>query len=288
VREAVESDSEYPNINPLADFTLGLQYEPEWLGRYTALRDKARLPATPFQHTLIVSTDPWRRTLDALFWAFETDPHAFRLSTHWNGERFTYVITNGIFAKQGASNAVRLASGLSLGRPNLRRCTINVLVRGSNAQGEKYRDEVRSQQKRAGDEVSARRLDLLRRAVDHVERHSDDSVRQLLSRLAQFNPYDDHRLTTAVFNHLATLYAGATGTGAADEFVALVAPILDTARDDSLAADSPEDSVPDAGWDYWLGKYRECLDALRASFGLPGHFFRGDQRIVSSAIPCAE
>lgn len=87
-----------------------------------------RLSATPFRHTLLVSANPATRTLDAVFWAFETDAHAFRLSSEWSGGQFTFVMSNGILVGQEASQAVRLDGGYLLGKPTNLRCRMRVLL----------------------------------------------------------------------------------------------------------------------------------------------------------------
>lgn len=130
------------------------------------------------------------------------------------------------------------------------------------------------------DEISEIRRGLCRQAVNYVERSCDQYVQEQLSRLARLNPNGDHRLTSAVHSHLAVLFAGVTDTeGAANRFLDIIIPILDQAENDELASASQADEAPAQGWSYWLAKYRECLDAVRVQFGLPGHFFSGRRRV---------
>jgi hypothetical protein len=86
IREVVEADSDGKPTEPLADYSLGLQYDQDKLDLCEKLRADAGLPSQPFRHMLIVSANYATRTLDAVFWAFETDPHAFRLTRGWQGD----------------------------------------------------------------------------------------------------------------------------------------------------------------------------------------------------------
>ncbi len=121
VRGVVESDADEPNLDQLADFSLGLQYELRYIALYEELRKVTGVQKSMFDHTLIVSADPPHHTVDAVFWAFETDPHAFRLTQCWQGGPFTYVMTNGILLNEHASAALKLSQSQLLGRPNIRR-----------------------------------------------------------------------------------------------------------------------------------------------------------------------
>lgn len=277
VRAVVENNSDGPDIDALADVSLGLQYDPKYLDLYAKLRADAALSATPFRHTLLVSANPATRTLDAVFWAFEIDAHAFRLSSEWSGGPFTFVMSNGILVSQEASQAVRLEGGYLLGKPTNLRCRMR--VRALLTEQDKAK---------AADEIMERRLGLYRRAVDHVERNCDESVREQLSRLARLNANGDHRLTSAVFSHVVTLFAGSTPTvEKADQFINLLIPILDTAAGSTLPAGSGKDATPPQGWGYWLERYRQCLDALLPAFGLPGYIFRAASRTVTNVSPIA-
>ena len=276
VREMVESGGVTPNKQSLADYTLGLQYESEYVDRYAELRNKANLPDKPFQHTLIISGHAPCRTLDAVFWAFGTDPHAFRLATNWTGGDFTYVLTNGILLNEAPSDAVLLPGGYTLGRPNERRCYR--VVRGPIPTA--------AELSAIGDEIMERRLQLCRKAVNYVERYCDMYVQGQFSRLARLNPNNDNRLTTAIYSHLAVLFGGMTSTDSdADEFLKIIIPILDPVENDVLPANVSEDATPPQGWPYWLSKYRQCLDALQTRFGIPGHFFRGQRRFEFQGTP---
>ena len=88
IREVVESNSDGTPMEPLADYSLGLQYDEDYLDLYEKLRNDAGVPSAPFRHTLIVSANPPTHTLDVVFWAFKTDPHAFRLTQEWQGDPF--------------------------------------------------------------------------------------------------------------------------------------------------------------------------------------------------------
>ncbi len=268
IRQVVESDSDGAPTEPMADYCLGLQYDQDYLDLYERLRSAAGVPSSPFRHTLIVSANPPTRTLDAVFWAFETDPHAFRLTREWRGDAFTCVMTNGVLLGQDASEPVFLPQSNLLGRYNNRRNRMRV----TSPLTQQHREK-------AATEIMDRRMALYQRAVDHIERNNDTSVSEQLSRLARLNDSGDHRLSSAVFSHLTTLFAARMETEAkADEFLAIVSPILDDAGNDTLPAGASPQSVPAQGWPYWLTRYRQCLNALRGPFGLPGRIFRAASR----------
>jgi hypothetical protein len=268
IRQVVESDSDGTSTEPLADYSLGLQYDQDYLDLYEKLRKDAGLPSTPFRHSLIVSANPPTRTLDAVFWAFETDPHAFRLTQDWQGGAFTYVMANGALLGQDASEPVLLPQTCLLGRYNNRRNRMKVRSPLTQEDREKVATEIMD-----------RRMALYQGAVEYVERNNDTSVTEQLSRLARLNDSGDHRLSSAVFSHLTTLFATRMETEAkADQFLAIVSPILDRAGNDAFPPGTPPDAVPAQGWPHWLATYRQCLDALRAPFGLPGRIFRAGSR----------
>lgn len=273
VRSIVESNSDNPNIDLLAEVCLGVQYEPKYLKLYADILTEAELPTSPFGHTLIVSADQPSRTLDAVFWAFGTDPHAFRLTTNWQGESFTYVMTNGILLDTEASEAVKLPRSQPLGTYNNRRSMMKVIRLPSDTEKEL-----------AGYELAMRRRSLYQQAVDYVERNCDESVQEQLSRLARLNENGDHRLSSAAISHLITLFAGKLrNPEAVDAFVMIVAPIIDPAVQEALGPGTTAASIPGQGWAYWLALYRKCLDELYGSFGLPGHIFQVNQRAEVNA-----
>ena len=268
VQDVVKRDSDGEHIDRLADYSLGLQYDQDYLGLYGELREAAGLPSSPFRHTLIVSADPASRTLDAVFWAFETDPHAFRLTTQWQGPPFTYVMTNGIMLDQEASGPVSLPKSTLLGRPNNRRSRMRVRTLLSPEDREK-----------AAAEIMERRINLYQRAVDHVERTCDALFTDQLGRLARLNDTGDHRLSSAVVAHLRTLFASRADAEAnSNDFLAIVTSILCEAGDDAFTPGAPLNAAPSKGWPHWLSAYRRCLDALHQPFGLPGHMYRAGSR----------
>lgn len=267
VREIVATDDDSPNTDLLAEISLGIQYDADYLAIYRQLREESRIPASPFAHTLIVSANLATRTLDVVFWAFETDPYAFRLSSNWTEPGFTYVMCNGVLLNTESSRAIAVSRTEMLGRPTNRRCRMRVRVPMTDAQ-----------RQATGLEISAIRQDLYRRAVDFVERNCDATTQDLLSRLARLNSLQDHRLSSAVFSHLSTLFAGGTRTNAsADRFMEILIPIIDSAPDD-VSVPSEPNAIPFQGWTFWLDLYRACLDSLRDEFGLPGHIFTAGHR----------
>jgi len=262
VKRIVGSDSEAPDVDMLADISLGVQYDQDLLDLYAKMLVESGVPATPFSHTLIVSANSATRTLDAVFWAFETDAHAFRLTKSWQDRGFTYVVNNGVLANTAVTSPVQIARTALLGRPTHRRCRMSV----TNHLTSTERDT-------AAQQLSENRQELYRRAVDHVERNCDSHLQEQLRRLARLNRHSDHRLSTAVCNHIFTLFEGKTQANkAADRFIELVSPIVDGTAYDVLTEASTS-VEPARGWGYWLQIYRDCLDAVRDEFGLPGHIF---------------
>jgi hypothetical protein len=150
-------------------------------------------------------------------------------------------MTNGILLGQEASRPVLLHQGHLLGRYNNRRNRMKVTVPLTQQDREK-----------AATEIMDRRMPLYQRAVDHVERNNDASVSEQLSRFARLNDNGDHRVSSAVFSHLTTLFAYRMDTEAkAAEFLAIVSPVLDGAGEDSLPAGTPPETAPALGWPYW-------------------------------------
>jgi hypothetical protein len=217
---------------------------------------------------LLVSANPATRTLDAVFWAFETDPHAFRLAMEWRGGAFTYVMTNGILVGQQASDPVRLEHGHLLGKPTDRRNRMKVSVALTNEEKQK-----------AADELTERRFEFYQRSVNYVERSCDESVQEQLRRLARLNENGDHRMSSAVLSHVLTMFEGRiSNVESTDQFLNLLIPIIDMASDEKLLPGSPANVTPGQGWAYWLGIYRQCLDVLHEVFGLPGYIFQAKLR----------
>lgn len=273
VRHVIESDSDAPNVDALADYSLGIQYEQDFLRTYQEIVDAAGIPLTSFDHILIASANQPTRTLDAVFWMFGTDPHAFRLSEQWSGGGFTFVVGNGVLANGSVHGPVSVARTTLLGRPTHRRCRMRASAPLTDAEREA-----------AARQLAETRQDLYRRAVDFVERTSDQHVQDQLSRLARLDQWD-HRVASAVFARLVTLFSGSTRTNeAADRFIEIVAPIIDSARDDTLPTANAA-ALPASGWGYWLDLYRNCLDVLREEFGLPGHIFTANRRDVMNIEP---
>jgi hypothetical protein len=173
IHNVTESNLDGEPTEALAEYSLGLQYDQDYLDLFESLRAKAALPKEPFRHTLIVSANIATRTLDAVFWAFECDPHAFRLTKNWQGEPFTFVMTNGILAGQLASAVVSLPETKLLGRYNNRRNRMAVRIPLTEQEKEN-----------AGNEIMDRRMTLYREAVDYIERNHDKSVTESVFRKA--------------------------------------------------------------------------------------------------------
>jgi hypothetical protein len=270
IRTVVQSSSNAPNVDALIDYSLGVQYDADYLDLYAQLRQAANLQPTPFNHTLIASADQPSHALDIVLWLFDTDPHAFRVTTNWRGESFTYVATNGILAQTQASPAVKLPQSQLLGRYTNRRFHSRWSHQPTAADRQAILDA-----------LLERRSDLYHRAVDYAERHCDESLRAQLTRLARLESHGDHRLSTAVLHHVMGLFpTHQMDNAGGDHFLDLIMPIIDSPIEDVLQPQAGSAAVPAHGWPYWLQRCRDCLDVLRPEFGLPGHMFRAASRIV--------
>lgn len=71
----------------LAEYSLGLQYEPEYRGRYEQILAKTKLESRPFSHQLIVSGNPDTATLDGVFIAFGEEPNPTQRLAHQRSDR---------------------------------------------------------------------------------------------------------------------------------------------------------------------------------------------------------
>ena len=263
VRRSVMADGPVDNLL-MQRFVLGLQYEPDYLAVYEALRRETGFPETPFEHVLIASANPATRTMDLVFWAFRVDPHAFRVCDDWRGDAFTYVAVNGILADTTFSEAIRLGGGRLLGRPTRRRSNFHVTTPFEPAEQEQIRQE-----------MFERRAGLYRQAVDYIERRFDDIAIENLKNYASLNPASDHRLTTAVAKRLAVMfYRRIDGAEARHVFDQIVAGVLVGAPDDSWPPPADGKPAPVVDWQRWLVRIRQCLDALREPFGLPGDIYQ--------------
>lgn len=250
-----------------ADFmirtVLGLQYEKKWLDLYQRLRISVPFPETPFEHVIIASGNPGSRVLDLVFWAYRTDPYAFRFHG-WSGAGFTYLAVNGILRGTASSEAYRLPCNQLLGEPNMRRS--HLLIKGPVDAAE--REAMRQ-------EIFDYRAGLCREALDYVERHCDDIVRENLDRYARLNSGGDRTVSNAIRERLKLFFGRRIAEDVARlEFDATVDGVLSDAPEVMLPPENGDDS-PD--WAYWLQLHRKGLDALRDRFGLPGEFFRADE-----------
>ena len=259
VRRSVMVDGD---VTLLKRFALGLQYEADYLAVYGQLRRQAGIPETPFEHVLLASANPATRTLDLVFWAFRVDPHAFRVCDDWQGDAFTYVAVNGVLAYTTASEAIGLNGGYLLGRPTRRRSRLTAPF--EPAEQEQIRQE-----------LFERRTGLYQQAVDYIERNFDDVVIENLKRYAWLNPAGDHRLTTAVAQRLAIMYdRRIRQTEARRVFDQIVAGVLAGAPDEHYPPPADGVPAPAVDWPLWLARIRQCLDAVRELFGLPGDIYQ--------------
>jgi hypothetical protein len=252
----------------LIDTVLGLQYDQDMLDLYRQLRESVAFPETPFEHVVLASANPGSHVLDVVFWAYRTDPYAFRFAG-WRGPGFTYVVVNGILRGTSSSEAYRLPDNHLLGRPTMRRS--NLLVK---------RHPTAAEREAIHNEIFQRRSGLYREAVDYVERNCDELVSGNLERWARLNPTADRSLRGAIRSRLQLFYGRRLGDdGAQQEFAAICDAALAQVPEVLLPADGGGDA-PD--WGYWLPVYRAALHALRERFGLPGEqFVAGGLEIAS-------
>lgn len=212
-----------------------------------------------------------------VFWVFRSDPYAFRVCREWPGDSFTYVAVNGVLSGTTFSEAVRLDGGRLLGRHTRWRSYRRVTPSTPADEGARMRDD-----------LFVRRSDLHRRAIDFVERRFDEIVIARLQEFAALNARGDHRIRTAVIDRLRIAFnSRIQSEESRAHFDHVVGDLLREASDETFLP-GPQGETPRAvNWQRWLDRYRECLDALQAPFGLPGDIYQTGGRETGSG-PCAK
>lgn len=244
----------------LADYSLGLQYEPEYRGRYEQILAKAELESRPFAHQLIVSSNPDTSTLDAVFVAFGEDPHAFRLSKSWHGPPQTFVMTNGILKNEAASEVVELREAWTLGKPNNRKSFITF----SGKENEPDMEPI-------ANEIAEHRFAIVLKAIEYEQMHSDEAVIGQIERTATESWNTARSISLAIFDRMLVLFdADNRDDDRRDRLVELIGDDLDKAGADVL---SSELGSPKLGWDHWLKVHRDCFKKLMREFGSPGRLY---------------
>lgn len=262
----------------LAEYSLGLQYEPEYRGRYEQILNKAKLESRHFAHQLIVSGNPDTGTLDGVFIAFGEDPHAFRLSKSWRGPPQTLVITNGILKNESASDVVELGESWTLGKPNNRKSFIT--FRGK---------ENEPDMEPIANEIAEHRFAIVLKAIEYEQMHSDEAVIGQIARTTMESWNTARSISSAVFDRMLVLFdADNRDDARRDRLVELIGDDLDKAGADILGSES---DTPKLGWDHWLKVHRDCFKKLMREFGAPGRLYvqraeirRGDPIYLGDGI----
>lgn len=261
----------------LGHYSLGLQYDGEYPGLYRRLRSAVLFPESPFEHVLLASANPATRTLDLVFWAFRTDPYAFRVCSNWQGEAFTYMIVNGILAGTTCSEAIQLDGSYLLAKATRWRSYRYVTLATPPDEGQVIRDRLFEQ-----------RCNLYRQAVDYVERHCDDHVLQPIQEMASLNKDGDHRVRSAIAKRLQIAFnSRIQATESRVRFDEVIAGVLANAPNDCWPDLKEGEVAPCVDWPMWLAFYRQCLDALHPEFGLPGDVVQrgGCETVCDTLIP---
>jgi len=268
VREFVRRivlDRQPPNWEDMNRYVLGLQYDR--LPQIRAMRQRASTHRTPFEHVLIASGKTGTRTLDAAWLVADSDPQAFRLSVDWRAYDFTCIVvmdiveggtTRGPFWWEG--------DGMVLPYTNLRS---HPSLGGS-------REAVQQQMEQLVGAVADHRREAVRQAVDYVERHCDEFVRENLGRLTRLSGEPDvpRRVADGLVFRLNRMFHQRLVN--APDKAALCTDIVKKhlrALPEAVGMETidPGDKVgANVTWPMWLALERAILDELREPLGLPG------------------
>jgi len=261
VREFVRSsvmDDRLFDLSAWNQFSLGLQYEV--LPEIEKVRQRVQVPRTEFEHVLVVSGDPARRTVDSVWLIADTDPWGFRLADAWSGPYFTCVLVNGILRETSASGPLWLDFSSIECSPTMRRCLPS-----------RFPISEFPKRKTAYSEVHDRGIDAYRRAVFYVENNCDEAVKRSISDIALLNSEGDRSMLLAVKEHLERGYAfRIKSKGGSHRFNNVIelgtrsipAAVLHQAVDGSQANK--------VEWDHWLPIYRGLLREMVCELGMPG------------------
>ncbi|MCJ7544798.1 MAG: hypothetical protein MUP47_09605 [Phycisphaerae bacterium] len=201
VREFVRSsvmDGRALDWASLKRFSLGLQYQ--LLPQIAKHRCSVEAPRTEFEHVMMVSGDPARKTLDAVWLIADTDPWGFRLADDWCGAYFTCLFVNGILRGTTASKPRWLDFPCVECKPTMMRSLPPALPHNEALVWKACADDVYTH-------VNVTRIEAYRRAVWYVEMHCDETVAQELAKIARANSEGDRSALCAVKERLARFYA---------------------------------------------------------------------------------
>jgi hypothetical protein len=269
VRDAVRQaivEKRSPGFEPMNRFVLGLQYDRA--GDIRRFREASGFPHTPFEHVMVASGKAGTRTLDVAWLVFDSDPWAFRVCGDWTGGDFTCVVVSGVVSgAQTYGPYWHFGDGLLLPYTNYR----------SHPSLVGTRESVQQLMQRAVERVSEERRHAQQRAIDYVERHCDEFVRENLARLTRLAGGEGEaprlvarglelRLQRMFQERLRddpekqrALAAAAT---------ARVNALPPAVRAETIA---PDDEVAaNISWPQWIAAERQILDDVRDCIGLPG------------------
>jgi len=238
--------------------SLGLQYE--ILPEIKEVRQLVDLPRTEFEHVMVVSGDPARRTLDAVWLIADTDPWGLRLADSWRGACFTCVFVNGILRGTSASDPVWLDFPFIECSPTMRRCLPS-----------EFPSEEAIHRERAYSEVLGKRKEAYRRAVWYVEMNCDHAVVQAITEIAILDRDGGHSVLSALTQHLKRLYAFRIEKDRElDRFNSIIERRASGIRKSILAQTVDGSGSNRVDWGTWLPFYRGLLGDMILEFGKPG------------------
>jgi len=261
VREFVRSSvmgGEPVDLAKLNRFSLGLQYE--ILPEVEKARQRVGLPRTEFEHVMVVSGDPARKTVDAVWLIADTDPWGLRLADAWSGAYFTGVFVNGVLRGTSASGPLWLDFPCIECSPTMRRCLPS-----------EFPSEQAMQRERAYSEVLGKRKEAYRRAVWYVEMNCDHAVVQAITEIAILDRDGGHSILSAVTDHLARLYAfRIEKERELDRFNSIIERRASGIRKSVSAQTADRFGRNSVDWGTWLPFYRSLLGDMILQFGMPG------------------
>ncbi|NUQ01296.1 MAG: hypothetical protein HUU35_15730 [Armatimonadetes bacterium] len=261
--QQVMKEGALPRPEEYLPVVLGIQYDR--IDDVLSARARLELPVQPFEHTLAVSGDVASRSLDVVWLCAGVDPWAFRLSSNWTEEDFTYVFAVGTttLGPERASNW--FAGPTSLCQPSIYR------MLSPDLENDEFEARVLLP-------VASRRAEAYRKAVDLVERNCPAEVQDGLLSIARTRSPDQPVSVAALLRErLRRLFYRRLENGATakafDEIVKARMLQLDTASAQQMVVAGDEGSVQAVDWGGWHRVFVEVLDDLLSVAGLPGETF---------------
>ncbi|MBN8609162.1 MAG: hypothetical protein J0L92_01155 [Deltaproteobacteria bacterium] len=242
-------------------------------------RELVKEPEGPFEHVLIASGDPRSGSLDLAWLLAGIDVWTFRLTRLWHGPPFTAL------AGCGALRDTRCWEPAVV---DARRWQL----RGRTAERSTQSEATSLELERIADEIEENRRRGYRRAVDLVERRSDEVVMRGILHLARFPEskpilYPSSTLVEhGLERRLRRMFASQCAAADAVEFLskciaAEVGALSPDIRAQQVARD--DDVGVGVAWDAWIACHRRILDVVAPRFGLPGCVYT-----ISTTIELAE